>query len=145
LKSNEGFTLLELLVVVAIVSILAAIALPSFLNQVNKARLAEALAYAGSVNRGQQAYFAENAEFANTFTQLELGIPATTDNYSYTIDAATPGVSASFTATPQNPSINGAAGRAFVKGGATQTVICEGSPGQVPAMAAIETVEQCPN
>ncbi len=41
-ENNEGFSLIELLVTVIIISILSAIALPSFLNQANKARQSEA-------------------------------------------------------------------------------------------------------
>jgi type II secretory pathway pseudopilin PulG len=55
--------LIELLVVIIIIGILAAIALPSFLNQANKAKQSEAKTYVGSMNRGQQAYFLENDTF----------------------------------------------------------------------------------
>ncbi len=81
-RNNEGFTLIELLVVIIIIGILAAIALPSFLNQANKARQVEAKTYVGSMNRAQQAYYLEETEFAPGIEQLELGI-SESQNYTY--------------------------------------------------------------
>ena len=82
-NSEKGFTLIELLVVIIIIGILAAIALPSFLNQANKARESEAKTYTGSVNRGQQAYFLEQRGFTGSISSLGLGLAIKTANYEY--------------------------------------------------------------
>ncbi len=84
-KRDAGFTLIELLVVIIIIGILSAIALPSFLNQANKAKESEAKQYAGSMNRAQQAKLAEEGNFQSRIDDLGLGIKTQTSNYQYTI------------------------------------------------------------
>ena len=86
-KENEGFTLIELLVVIIIIGILSAIALPSFLNQANKAKQSEAKTITGTMNRAQQPHQLEYSSFAGTddFDQLGLGVRTQTENYDYVI------------------------------------------------------------
>jgi type IV pilus assembly protein PilA len=93
-KDNAGFTLIELLVVIIIIGILSAIALPSFLNQANKAKQSEAKTYVGSMNRAQQAFYLEKGRFVDSvpsnFANLGLGVATVTTNYAYTITGGGP-------------------------------------------------------
>jgi type IV pilus assembly protein PilA len=93
-KSEKGFTLVELLVVIIIIGILAAIALPNFLSQGAKAKQTEAKQNVGLVNRVQTAYRSENSGFATTFDTLATGTlagttTASTTNYAYTLTPTT--------------------------------------------------------
>ena len=54
-----------------------------FLCNANKAKQSEAKQYIGSMNRAQQAKFAENGAFSNYIPDLELGIKTETTNYKY--------------------------------------------------------------
>ncbi|NEQ98711.1 MAG: prepilin-type N-terminal cleavage/methylation domain-containing protein [Cyanothece sp. SIO2G6] len=85
-NSDEGFTLIELLVVIIIIGILSAIALPSFLNQANKAKQSEARTYVGSMNRGQQAFYLERSTFTPSLDATGVGIASQTTNYTYQVD-----------------------------------------------------------
>lgn len=136
-KTEGGFTLIELLVVIIIIGILSAIALPSFLNQANRARESEASTYVGTINRAQQAYRLESPLFSATFENLEAGIgtpdsvggPITTEFYIYTIDTAagTIATRADITADPIDPNLHGFRGCANATGGQSDADLEKGT------------------
>ncbi|MCU0547367.1 MAG: type IV pilin-like G/H family protein [Oscillatoriaceae cyanobacterium Prado104] len=53
----------------------------------NKPKQSEAKQYIGSMNRAQQAYYAENSAFGNSVAALGIGIKTETTNYKYSIRA----------------------------------------------------------
>ena len=104
-NKDKGFTLIELLVVIIIVGVLAAIALPSFLNQIGKARGSEGKSNLGTINRAQQAYRLEQNTFATRVSNLDAKI--TGKFYSYEVNG-TP--TASFVATTAATNLAGLKG-----------------------------------
>ena len=64
IKNNQkGFTLIELMIVVAIIGILAAIAIPNFLNYQLKSKTAEAKTNIGAIRTSQDSFKAENGAY----------------------------------------------------------------------------------
>jgi len=114
-NGEKGFTLIELLVVIIIIGILAAIALPSFLNQSNKAKQSEAKTYVGTLNKGQQAYYTEKNRFGSDVAILGVGVKTITENYNYlsqgTTAATVTGNFATSTGTARAVALRGYAGR----------------------------------
>jgi type IV pilus assembly protein PilA len=62
-KDSKGFTLIELMIVVAIIGILAAIAIPNFIRYQMKAKTAEAKTNIGAIRTSEEAFAAENDEY----------------------------------------------------------------------------------
>src|SRR5207244_5228464 len=80
-QGGNVFTLIELMIVVAIIGILAAIAIPNFMTYQAKSRQSEAKVNLGGVFTTATSYFAENNTFS-TATGDTLGYkPAGTSRY----------------------------------------------------------------
>jgi len=75
-KHNAGFTLIELMIVIAIIAILAALAVPAYQNYVVRARVSEALVLAS----GLRATVVANASTNSTNLGLGASLTAATDN-----------------------------------------------------------------
>lgn len=68
--TSNGFTLIELMIVVAIIGILAAVALPAYKNYTIQAKLTEAVSIAGACKTRVQEYFVVNAAWPADDTEV---------------------------------------------------------------------------
>lgn len=90
MKVYSGFTLIELMVVVAIVAILAAIAVPSYQAHVQAGRRAEGKAFALDVASRQERFFTQTGNYAtgagfDTSLNLPNGTASENDAYTATV------------------------------------------------------------
>jgi type IV pilus assembly protein PilE len=72
-RPQRGFTLIELMIVVAIVAILAAIAFPSYTQQVRKGRRVDAKSAMLDLAARQEKFFATNNRYSVSGTTLNYG------------------------------------------------------------------------
>ncbi len=76
-----GFTLIELMIAIAIVGLLLAVALPAFMDSIRKSRRSDAFLALNAAVQAQERYRANNASYAASVAVL--GLPATSSNGYY--------------------------------------------------------------
>ena len=164
IRKESGFTLVELIVVVVIIGILSAIAIPSFNNASDKAKQKEASTLLASYAKAAQAYYTENSEIADSVSDLNqyITVAACTSNDAqtcktsqtteikdlqwnsptgmYVIKMASDDTSTSFTATPKT-GWNGYPAASVFCTSTGSTILNEGSSKVAVAPASIP---KCP-
>lgn len=89
-RPQRGFTLIELMIVVAIVAILAAIAYPSYTKYVQRGYRSEGIAMLNDAVARMERYYAQNNNYTNANTLAAIGITnANSTNNRYTLQAPT--------------------------------------------------------
>jgi type IV pilus assembly protein PilA len=86
--SRNGFTLIELVVVVVIIGLLATIAIPKFTNTKEKAHIAAMKSDLRNLATAEEAFFYDSSKYALSFVQLTNFTP--TEGVTITINEATP-------------------------------------------------------
>lgn len=86
-KGEQGFTLIELMIVVAIIGILAAIAIPNFMTYQAKARQSESKVGLGGIFTTATSYFAENGTYSVLPSSLGYA-PAGSPKYTFSYNLA---------------------------------------------------------
>jgi type IV pilus assembly protein PilE len=96
---QRGFTLIELMIVVAVAAVLALIAVPSYMDSVRKSRRADAMAGLMRWQQLQERFRGNQPAYAATLASLQTGLSLQTAlssdsqerHYTLSIDAADPG------------------------------------------------------
>lgn len=99
--SRRGFTIVELLVAVVIVSLLSAIAVPSYFSHVRTGNRASAMAFLNDCSQRMERYYTQNNNYDVALSTV-CPVPSTLTSYTVTLTTSggTPSTGYTLTATP---------------------------------------------
>ncbi|RLK57061.1 type IV pilus assembly protein PilA [Stenotrophomonas rhizophila] len=96
MKKQQGFTLIELMIVVAIIAILAAIALPAYQDYVARAQVSEAMTLSSGAKTAVTEYYADKGAFPTA--NADAGLAAAASINGKYVESVTVGTAGAITA-----------------------------------------------
>ncbi|MBF0478627.1 MAG: prepilin-type N-terminal cleavage/methylation domain-containing protein [Candidatus Omnitrophica bacterium] len=82
MKNTKGFTLMELMIVVIVIGVLAAVALPSFNRVTEISRAQHGIDWLRNAYGAQRAFFVANDIYTGAFADLDVDLLYTVNNFS---------------------------------------------------------------
>lgn len=101
-QTQQGFTLIELMIVVAIIGILAAIAIPAYQDYTVRAKVSEVMILASNAKTNIGEYYTSTGQMPGSTTVAGVNTNAAQSDYVSAIAFATNGTGATMTYTLQN-------------------------------------------
>ena len=105
MKQQKGFTLIELMIVIAIIGILAAIAIPAYQDYTIRSKVSEGLNLAGAAKLAVSEYYDATGNFASN--QLSYGLPLAASIRGNYVSAVAVGASGGITITYLDQNLGG--------------------------------------
>lgn len=88
MKPTKGFTLIEIMIAVAIIAIISGFAYPSYVKHVQRAKRVDAQTAVLEAAQRQEAYYIRNNSYAKDLTQLEYNATSSEGLYNLVMSAA---------------------------------------------------------
>lgn len=132
-RQSSGFTLIELMITVAIIGILSAVAIPAYTDYVTRGKIPEATSALASMRIRLEQFYQDNRNYGSD--DDNCGVPnPTSDNFTYDCDWGAGGTGQFYTITASGVAGRGMGGFAYTidQAGSRQTTALPAAWGTAP-------------